>query len=155
MNAITRSALSAYKKVSIEAGVETADPQKLILMLFEGAQVSINAARQHMSHNEIAQKGTAISKAITIIENGLKASLDTEKGGDIAQKLEALYDYMIYRLITANLKNKIEMLDEVSKLLSELQGAWAAISTPNISHHTAAPNQPQPAELITLSYGKV
>ena len=155
MNSMTLNALAAYKKVGIDASVDSASPQKLILMLFEGAQISIKTARHHMLANEIAQKGESISKAITIIDNGLKASLDIEKGGQMAQNLQSLYEYMTHRLLIANIKNKPEILDEVAQLLSELHSAWAAISTPKTHHNTATDNQPPSADLITLSYGKV
>ena len=120
MNAITLNALNAYKKVDIETTLDTATPEKLILMLFEGAQISINNAKRHMLNKEIPQKGASISKAIMIIDNGLKASLDIEKGGEISQKLYSLYEYMTHRLLIANNKNKPEILDEVLQLLSEL-----------------------------------
>lgn len=155
MNAITLNALNAYKKVDIETTLDTATPEKLILMLFEGAQISINNAKRHMLNKEIPQKGASISKAIMIIDNGLKASLDIERGGEISQKLYSLYDYMTLRLLIANSKNKPEILDEVLQLLSELNGAWAAISKSNVPHNIAVDNHPPSADLITLSYGKV
>ena len=155
MNAMTLTALNAYKKVGVEVNIDSASPQKLILMLFEGAQISIRAAKQHMLNKEIAQKGLSVSKAITIIDNGLKASLDTEKGGEMAQNLHSLYEYMTHRLLMANIGDKPEMLDEVTQLLSELHSAWAAISVPKTSHNAATDNHPPSADLITLSYGKV
>lgn len=156
MNAMTLSALTAYKKAGIETAVNTADPQKLILMLFEGAQISIRSAKHHMLSKQIQQKGEAISKAITIIDHGLKASLDMEKGGEIAQNLHSLYEYMVYRLLISNRQNKPEILDEVAQLLSELQGAWVSITTPKKSNNAATDhNHPPSADLITLSYGKV
>ena len=153
MNAMTRNALSVYNKVEVETGVIAASPQKLILMLFEGAQLAAREATQHMLRNEIAQKGAAISKTIMIIEHGLKASLDIKAGGEMALKLQALYDYMINRLLIANLKNQPEALDEVARLLAELHDAWAAIGTANISHITATAAQPQPADRPAASYG--
>lgn len=155
MNTMNRNALNAYNKVGIETGVDAANPQKLILMLFEGAQLATKAAKQHMLHNEIAQKGAAISKAIMIIDNGLKASLDTKTGSEIAQRLQALYDYMIGQLLVANRKNEPEALDEVTHLLAELHGAWTTIGTTNISPATAAATQPPPADRLAISYGKV
>ncbi|MCL4724384.1 MAG: flagellar protein FliS, partial [Rhodocyclaceae bacterium] len=71
---------AAYAKAGVETGVETADPHKLVLMLFEGALLALASASLHMKRNEdaadVARKGEAISKAINIIDNGLKASLD-------------------------------------------------------------------------------
>lgn len=124
-------AISAYQKVGIETGVESADPHKLILMLFEGAQEALAKARMHIQHCEIAEKGRMISKAITIIDHGLKASLDMEAGGDLAINLQALYDYMTYRLLTANVQNNPEIVNEVNKLLFELYDAWNKIGEDN------------------------
>ena len=121
------NAISAYQRVGVETGVESADPHKLILMLFEGAQEALAKARMHMQHNEIAEKGQMISKAIMIIDHGLKASLDMNAGGDLAIKLQALYDYMTHRLLVANIQNNTEIVNEVNMLLSELHGAWKEI----------------------------
>ena len=121
------SAISAYQRIGVETGIESADPHKLILMLFEGAQEALAKARMHMQHNEIAEKGQMITKAIMIIDHGLKASLDMNAGGDLAVKLQALYDYMSYRLLVANVQNNLEIINEVIKLLSELHGAWKEI----------------------------
>lgn len=121
------NAVSAYQRIGVETGVESADPHKLILMLFEGAQEALAKARMHMQRNEIAEKGQMISKAIMIIDHGLKASLDMNAGGDLAIKLQALYDYMAHRLLVANIQNNTEIVNEVNKLLSELHGAWKEI----------------------------
>ena len=98
-----RNAISAYQKAGVEAAVEVADPHRLILLLFEGAQAAVGAARAAITQKQIAAKGESISKAIDIISNGLKASLDEEKGGDLAGRLGSLYDYMVLRLLQANL----------------------------------------------------
>jgi len=118
----------AYARVGMETGVQAADPHKLILMLFEGALLAISRARLHLQRKEIAEKGRAVSHAIEIIGNGLKASLDMEVGGDLAGKLGALYDYMCLRLLTANLENDDAAFAEVSRLLAEIKGAWEEIA---------------------------
>lgn len=123
----TNNAISAYQRVSVESGVDAANPHKLILMLFEGAQEALAKAKMHMHHNEIAEKGEMISKAIMIIDHGLKASLDLSAGGDMAVKLQALYEYMTSRLLTANIENNEQMINEVNGLLTELYTAWQAI----------------------------
>lgn len=123
-----RSGISAYQKVGVDAAVEVADPHKLILLLFTGAQAAIGQARAALQLNQIAEKGAAISKAIDIISNGLKASLDHEKGGEISERLDALYDYMTNRLLLANIKNDVKALEEVSGLLEEIHSAWREIA---------------------------
>jgi flagellar protein FliS len=122
-----RKPIDAYAQVGVETGVASADPHKLILMLYDGTLAAICAARLAISRSEIAAKGAAISKAIAIIDGGLKASLDVEAGGVLAERLAGLYDYMLTRLIAANLRNDTKILDEVQRLLDELRGAWAQI----------------------------
>jgi len=123
-----RNGISAYKKAGVEAAVEVADPHRLILLLFSGAQAAVGSARAAMQMKQIAAKGESISKAIDIISNGLKVSLDLENGGEIAAQLEALYDYMVLRLLHANMKNDLKALEEVSALLEEIHSAWRGIS---------------------------
>jgi flagellar protein FliS len=132
----SRNAISAYQKAGVDAAVEVADPYRLILLLFSGAQAAVGKARAAMQMNQVADKGQAISQAIDIIGNGLKASLDQEKGGDIAPRLEALYDYMVFRLLHANIKNDLKALEEVSALLEEIHSAWREIA-PNQQQKTA------------------
>lgn len=118
---------AAYAKVGVETGVNTADPHKLILMLFDGALLQIRTAGIAIGNKDIPAKGTAISKAVEIIINGLKISLDMNAGGELAQRLAALYDYMSERLLYANLHNSQPALDEVAGLLGTLREAWASI----------------------------
>lgn len=118
---------SAYAKVGMETGVTSADPHKLILMLFDGALLSISSARHALERKDIPAKGMAISKAIEIIANGLDASLDLEAGGELAMRLSALYEYMSDRLLYANLHNNQAALDEVAGLLGGLRESWEAI----------------------------
>jgi flagellar protein FliS len=133
-------ALKAYAEIGVETGVAAANPHKLILMLFEGAMLAVASAKMHMQRKEIARRGESISKAIMIIESGLKASLDLKAGGQLAERLHALYDYMLRRLLYANINESPEALDEVSHLLAELNSAWAAIgSTPAASQTPATP----------------
>lgn len=120
-------ALNAYARVGVETGVEAADPHKLVLMLFEGAMIAVNDARRHLASGEIAARGSAISKAILIIENGLKASLDMRAGGELAEHLADLYDYMRNQLLAANLHASLKPLEEVHRLLDDLKGAWAQV----------------------------
>ncbi len=96
-------------------------------MLYDGTLAAICAARLAISRGEIAAKAAAITKAIAIVDGGLKASLDVKAGGALAERLAALYDYMLNRLLLANLRNDSSLLDEVARLLEELRGAWAEI----------------------------
>lgn len=120
------TAMNHYKQVGTQVAVDTADPHTLIKMLIDGAIERINKAKYFMLEKNVAQKGESISRAISIID-GLKVSLDMEKGGKIAENLEGLYDYMQRQLLAANVMNKSENLDEVLSLLNEIRSGWAAI----------------------------
>lgn len=128
MFGMMRSPAQSYQKVGLEMAVDTASPHKLILMLFDGAVAAINIAKLDMESGEIAKKGASISKAIDIINNGLQASLDMDEGGELAERLAALYEYMAHRLLFANLKNSTATLDEVLELLISLRSAWEQIA---------------------------
>jgi flagellar protein FliS len=121
------SASKAYAKIGVESGVSAADPHKLISMLYQGALLAIANAKNGIKNKDIPAKGSAITKAIAIIDEGLNASLDKSVGGELVQNLSSLYKYMTMRLLTANLKNDTEALDEVARLLSDLKGAWESI----------------------------
>lgn len=119
--------INAYSKVGIGTAVSTASPHQLIVLLFEGARQAIIVARSGIEAGDVPKKGAAITKAIDIILNGLRASLNLEEGGNLAQNLYALYDYMARRLLHANLNNDQAALDEVLNLLGEIHGAWISI----------------------------
>ncbi|TNF33533.1 MAG: flagellar export chaperone FliS [Gammaproteobacteria bacterium] len=120
------AAMNQYKQIGTRAAVETADPHTLVKMLIDGAIERINSAKFFMQEGNVAQKGESISRAISIID-GLKTSLDMQQGGEIAQNLASLYDYMQRQLLQANLKNKAENLDEVLSLMNEIRSGWTAI----------------------------
>lgn len=149
------AAINAYTKIEMDSGVASADPHKLILLLYQGALLAIGSAKNQMLRRETAAKGKSISHAIMIIDEGLKASLDKNVGGELAQNLSALYDYMCQRLLIANLKNDVAALDEVSNLLSELKGAWEQIR-PTFAK-PAATQQPtrQSEPGAALTYGRM
>lgn len=119
--------VNAYAKVGLETAIVSASPHKLIVMLFDGAMVAVLSALTNMKAANIPEKGAAISKAIDIINNGLRASLNKKAGGDIADSLDSLYVYMSERLLLANLNNSTEMLEEVHGLLADLRSAWGEI----------------------------
>lgn len=119
---------SAYAQLSVETSVASADPHALILLLFDGAEAAIRQAKYKMLENDIAAKGNAISQAIQLVTDGLRASLDIKAGGELAERLAALYDYIAARLLWANLKNDEAALDECLNLLGEIHSAWAEIA---------------------------
>jgi flagellar protein FliS len=146
MYSTAQRGIGAYTRIGIETGVPSASPQQLILMLYEGAILAIAAGQQHLREHNIAAKGSAISKAISIIEGGLKASLDLNVGGELAKNLSELYAYMGRRLLQANLKNDSAGLEEVRQLLLQLKGAWEALAAGPAAaaagHGAAPPRNP-------------
>jgi flagellar protein FliS len=118
---------ATYARVGIETGVPSADPHRLILMLYDGALVAIARARDAMINRRIAAKGESLSKAIQIVEEGLRASLDRKAGGEIAEQLNSLYEYISRRLLLAGMRNEPAGLDEATRLLGELRAAWQGI----------------------------
>ena len=157
MNAMIQHAANAYSQVGVESSVADASPHRLILMLFEGAIKAVAKARLAVTKGEIAPKCESITKAIAIIQEGLQLSLDVKAGGELAENLNDLYEYMIHRLVFANLKNQVEPLDEVGKLLVDLKSAWAAIAPKQAQPKMdgVVPDNTPPQRNTALSYGKV
>ncbi|TDB49252.1 flagellar export chaperone FliS [Photorhabdus khanii] len=122
-----RSASQLYAQIDVESEIMNASPYQLIQILFNGALSALRRAIILMEQGNIAEKGSAISKAINIIDNGLKQGLDNEKGGELAHNLASLYDYMTQRLLHANLRNDEPAITEVIKLLTEISEAWRQI----------------------------
>ncbi len=120
------AAINQYSRVRTHGGVEAASPHQLTAMLFDGALNRIASARGHMERNEIAAKGECISRSIDII-GGLRSSLDMTRGGELAERLDSLYDYMERRLLHANAQNDVRALDEVAELLRPIREAWDEI----------------------------
>lgn len=125
-NAYKSQAIQQYGQVRTHGGVEAASPHQLTAMLFDGALSRIARARGHMERNEIAAKGECISRSIEIL-SGLRVGLDFERGGELAERLDSLYDYMERRLLHANLHDDVHALDEVSELLRPIRAAWGEI----------------------------
>lgn len=132
----TRSAANAYANVGLETGIVAASPHQLIIMLYEGAELAVRMAIKHINEGDITRKSAAISRASSIILEGLRSALDPKQGGDIALQLDSLYAYMNQRLMLAHINNQVAPLEEVLGLLRELHGAWQQIGETN----NAAPN---------------
>lgn len=124
----TNRSAGAYSKVGLETGVDFANPHRLILMLLDGAILSLSSANHAMQTKQTAEKGKHISVAIDIISSGLQASIDKRIGGEIAERLDSLYNYMCTRLLFANLHNDLAAIQEVSKLLGEIRTGWEEIA---------------------------
>jgi flagellar secretion chaperone FliS len=118
---------NAYRQVGVETGVEAASPHRLIEMLFDGYMESLHTARGAMRSGQVEAKGRAIARAARIVEEGLKSALNVNEGGQLAQDLRALYDYLTMRLTQANLRNDEKLLDECQRLVEPLRDAWREI----------------------------
>lgn len=122
------SAMNQYKQVSVSAQVFEASPHRLIQMLMEGGLERLAQAQGAMARGQFSMKGELISKAIGIV-GGLRDGLDMSKGGEIAQNLDRVYEYMIARMLEANKSNDPAPLVEVSGLLREVKSGWDAIAS--------------------------
>ena len=123
-----RAGVNAYAQVGLESAVLSASPYQLVVMLFEGAGSALKKAEILMDQGDIPGKGQAITKAVNIITNGLQAGLDHSVNSELTGNLDSLYDYMVRRLLEANLRNDKNALTEVQGLLEGIADAWNQIN---------------------------
>ncbi|KZY33348.1 MULTISPECIES: flagellar export chaperone FliS [unclassified Oleiphilus] len=120
------NALHQYQSVNAQTSVVDVDRHQLIQLLFDGAVERINMAKARIAASDFEGKNRLINKSIEII-SGLRSFLDLDKGQEVAQNLFDLYVYCEHRLFEANVKNDLEMLEEVLSHLKKIQGAWSGI----------------------------
>ena len=128
--------LQAYQRVNTQTSITDADPHRLIQLLYNGAIERINMAKSRIQAKDYGGKAQLINKAIEII-GGLRSFLDFEQGGDLAARLEALYDYMERSLLEASAKNDLAKLDEVLTLLRSVKEGWDGIREEAIGQQQA------------------
>lgn len=119
---------AAYRQVEVESRVRAASPHQLVALLYEELLSSIQGARNALMRGNHAAKGEAISRAIRVIEEGLKAGLDLAAGGALARNLMNLYDSVAVRLTLANARNDDRLLLEAASLIEPVRDAWNDIS---------------------------
>lgn len=107
----------------------TADPVRLIQLLYRGALDSISSARRQLKLGDIRARSRAISKAMAILAE-LSLALDHTSGGDLSQNLARLYAYIQQLLITANVNQCEPPLEEAERLLLILNEAWEGCLVP-------------------------
>jgi len=122
--------VQAYANIGLETEVLSASPEQLITLLFKGAQAAIMKARLHMENGNIEGRGMAISKAIDIVDSGLKASVDLSAGGELAKNLVATYELIIRNLLLANLNADLDTLPLAERLLVDIASAWRSAVDP-------------------------
>ena len=116
--------IASYQQVSLESDIRGADPHRLIVLLFDGAESALATALIQLQSGDDHGKSISLTKATSIILEGLAASLNLAEGGELAQNLDALYKYMVTRLIHANIHRDPAAIREVQGLLGEISGAW-------------------------------
>lgn len=119
--------LAQYQQVNTHSGVEDASPHRLIQMLMEGVLQRLAEAKGAIQRSAISDKGEAIGKAVTIV-GGLRDSLNKEVGGEMADNLDDLYDYMQCRLLQANIGSSEDIIDEVMALMGTIKTGWEGIA---------------------------
>ena len=124
---LTRKGAQAYATVGLETAVMGASPHQLIVLLFDGLQKALKRALWALDEGNVAERGMAISKAITILDNGLNAALDMEKGGELSENLHNLYGYMSRTLLKANMKVDRKAIEHVAGMVNDVASAWRSI----------------------------
>jgi len=126
---VNARAAAAYRRIAAVTSVDAASPHDLVGLLFDALLRNINTAQGALERQDIAAKGEAISKAVRILEEGLKAGLNLAEGGEIAANLNGLYSYSVVRLTHANLHNDVAALDEVRQLMEPIAQSWKSIKS--------------------------
>lgn len=122
------SGTNAYAKIGVESAVMSANSNQLITLLFDGALSALVRARLFLEQGDMVNKGQSLSKAINIIDNGLKLGLDETSEDELTRNLASLYRYMVHRLLRANIDNDAGGIQEVEDLLRNIADAWKDVS---------------------------
>lgn len=124
---VSMRSANTYKSVGLETSVTGANPHQLVSLLFDALQQSLLSAKGAILNGDIPAKGRSISRAVRILEEGLKAGLDAERGGNLAVNLRSLYDFCIFRMSEANLRNDAAIVDEVIRVIHPIVDGWSQI----------------------------
>mgnify|MGYP006296836387 FL=1 len=117
---------NAYQKYK-NTQIETANQEKLLIMMYNGAIKFSKQAKEAINRNDYEAVNNSLVRTQDILLE-LQATLDHKKGGEIAENLDALYDYMKRRLTDANVDKEKEPIDEVIDMLNELKETWVEAS---------------------------
>lgn len=121
-----------YQRTSVDSAVLNASPHKQVSLLLDGARKFVKRAVACIEVGDIARKGEAITRASAILAE-LDATLNHDAGGTVAASLARLYDYCLRRLVSANVRNDIGILNEVDGLIEQIQSSWNAIGEAQVA----------------------
>lgn len=122
----SKVAITQYQQLDLEARLASANPHKLVSLLFQRAAVRLAAAEAGIIRGDISVRTNEINGVIEIL-SALRSALDLDAGGELAANLRDLYDYMDSQLLEANRRSSQAHISEVKGLLGELQQAWDAM----------------------------
>ena len=117
---------SRFRKEYRHNEIYTSSQGKLIVMMYEGAVKFVNLAIEGIDKKDLSKKGMNINKAHDII-NELSLALNLKKGGEVAQKLESLYQFILHQLTLANIKSDRKALESILNVLIPLLEAWTEL----------------------------
>jgi flagellar protein FliS len=140
------SKLAAYQTVSVHGGVADADPHAMVLMLMDAATERMAKARGCIERGEKVRQAGLLHSSVQIVAE-LRGSLNIKEGGELAQNLSNLYEYMIRRLVVGNATSDAKIVLEVARLMDEIRTAWVAIG-PEVRK---AARMPAPAQQAAVA----
>jgi flagellar protein FliS len=124
----------------VEDEILTADPVKLVQMLYRGAMEAVADARAKLAMGDIKGRSAAVTKAVEILAE-LSSSLDHERGGELSASLAALYDFAQRRLLAGNQEQADRPLAEAGRVLETLGEAWMGLAVPSPGRAAGQPER--------------
>ena len=124
MNSI--AALAQYGQIKNDAQTTYASPHQLMLMLFDGAIEAMSFTIGAIQNENFELRSKQNTRSITII-NGMRECLDMETGGELADNLYSLYQYMTKELFRASFKNDVDTIQNIQTMLKDIRGSWEKI----------------------------
>ncbi len=120
------SQLAAYQSVSVHGGVDSGDPHRMVLMLMDAVMERLAKTRGCIERNEVLPRTRLLHSSVVLVSE-LRGALNIPQGGELAQNLNNLYDYMVRRLVLANIKGDLAIVTEVASLMTRVREGWIAI----------------------------
>ncbi len=131
--------------------VEGASQGKLVVMMYDAAIRFMRAAVKAIEEKKIEEAHNNIVRAENIIYE-LMSTLNTDEGGEVAQNLLHLYDFMIWELVDANTTKNIAKIENVLKVITPIRSAWKEIVAKDAAAHQAQePKKPGDAKPFNVA----